>query len=172
MAYKFPITFPPQGKMNTDADLKSIPVGDIIDALNCRWGVKNDGTVGTVENVKGNELLPFILPEGNNKCIGGCKYYPDNSVIAFVFNSNNQHSILRIDMVSKTISPILWGEPVLNFSDGYILNSHVIDGILFYLNTNGELQKLIIESAIKYTNLTHKEGIGYWILESDFVVTR
>jgi hypothetical protein len=170
MPYKDTIMFPPQGKINTDADIKSVPKGDIIDAFCCRWGVKNDGTVGAVENIKGNELLAINLPEGNNTVIGGCQYYEDNSVLIFLYNDQNKHCILRIDVVTKEVTPILWEESILNFSRSFIQNPHVLDGVLYYLNTDGELKNLIIESAVKLTYEKYGEGIGWWIIEDSFIV--
>lgn len=168
--YRAQILFPPQGKMDSDSDWRAVANGNIIDAMNCRWGLKNDGTIGTVENVKGNVLLPINLPTGINKVIGGCCDYPDNRVILFLYNTESNHSILQIDMTTREVSPILWCEPALNFDDGFIMNSHVLNGILYWLNTNRELKKLIIEKAIKLTYEKWGEGIGFWILEDSFVV--
>ncbi len=167
--YKGQILFPSKGKMDSDSDVRSIAQGDIIDAMNCRWGLKNDGTVNAVENILGNYPLSLNMPPGNNKCIGTCVDFPSNSVIKFVYNDQNLHSIVNINMVTKEETPILWQEEVLKFSDGYIMNAHVLNGILIYLNTNGELQNIIIESAVKYTNDKYGDGIGWWILEDDFV---
>jgi len=170
MSFKDTITFPPQGKMNSDADIKSVPRGDIIDAFCCRWGTKNEGTVGAVENLKGNELLPINLPSGTNKVIGGCQYFEDGSVIAFVFNTENNHCIIRVDPIQKEVTPILYREPVLNFQDKFIQNPRVLDGVLYWLNTDGQLKNLIIEKARKYTYAKWGEGIGWWIISEDFVV--
>lgn len=169
MPFKDTITFPPTGKMNSDVDIKSIPKGDIIDAFNCRWGLKNDGTIGAVESVKGNELLSINLPIGINVIIGGCTYYEDNSVLVFLYNSENKHCILRVDMLIKTVTPILWQVPALEFSDLFIENARVIDGILYWLNTNGELKNLIIDKAKKLTFKTFGIGVGYWKTE-EYVV--
>lgn len=170
MPFKDTISFPPTGKMNSDVDIKSIPKGDIIDAFNCRWGLKNDGTIGAVESIKGNKLLNINLPTGINKAIGGCPYYEDSSVLIFLYNSENKHCILRVDMVLKTVTPILWEVQKLNFSESFIQNPKVIDGILYWLNTDGRLMKLIIDKAKKLTYKNYLEGIGYWIVENDFVV--
>jgi hypothetical protein len=170
MAYKDTIVFSPQGKMNTDADVKSLPKGDIIDAFCCRWGIKNDGTVGAVENIKGNWHLPINMPAGNNKVIGGCADYPNNSVIYFLYNDQARHCILNLNMITRDISPILWEEPVLNFDNKYIINPHVMGGLLIWLNTDGRMKNLRIDFWTRNTAIKYKEGIGYWILTSDFVV--
>jgi hypothetical protein len=169
MPFKDTIIFSPKGKMNTDSDVKMIPRGDIVDSFCCRWGIKNDGTVGAVENIKGNELLGINLPLGNNKVIGGCPYHEDNSVLVFLFNDQIRHCILRIDMLVKSVTPILWEEPALELSDGFIQNPKVLDGVLYWLNTDGILKKLIIEKAKKLTYQKYGIGIGYWKLEEYIV---
>lgn len=168
--YKDTIVFPPDGKIDVDSEVRRIKKGDIIDAKNVRWGTKNDGTVFAVENIKGNELYAITLPQGNNKTIGGCQYYPDNSVLIFLYNDQNKHCILRVDMLRRVVEPILWQVPELEFSDGFIMNAQVLDGNLIWLNTNGELKNLIIEKAQKLTNDLYFSGIGYWIIEDDFIV--
>jgi hypothetical protein len=171
MAYKDTIVFPPDGKIDVDSEVRRVKKGDIVDAFNCRWGVRNDGSVFAIENVKGNELIAINLPIGNNKAIGYCNDFPNNRVIFFLFNDQNNHCILQVDMIRKEVSPIVWSLPTLNFSDGYIMNAHVVAGnLLIYLNTNGELQNLLIDKAIKTTYNTYGSGIGYWIIEDDFVI--
>jgi len=170
MPFKDTIVFLPDGKIDVDSDVRRVKKGDMLDALNCRWGVKNDGTVFAVENIKGNELLAINLPQGNNKAIGGCQYFPDNSVLIFLYNNQNRHCILRVDMLEKEVAPILWEEQALNFQDGYIMNAQVLDGVLYWLNTNGEMKNLIIEKALKLTHTKFGEGIGFWVLESDFII--
>jgi hypothetical protein len=164
MPYKETIVFSPQGKMNTDSDVKLLPKGDIIDAFCCRWGMKNDGTVGAVENLKGNWLLPINLPAGNNSVIGGCVDFPNNQVIYFLFNDQSRHCIISINMITRDQHPILWEEPILNFDNGYIMNAHVLGGILYWLNTDGELKNLVIDFWTRNTAIKYKFGIGYWIL--------
>lgn len=170
MPYKSTILFPTTGKMDSDTDVASVKVGDIIDAFCCRWGTKNEGTVDAVENIKGNWLLPINLPTGNNTVIGGCNDFPNNSVIFFVYNDQNKHSILKVNMLTKIITPILWEEPVLNFDEKFISNPHVQDGILYWLNSKtGELQNLRIDFWTRNTAIKYKEGIGYWLL-TEYVV--
>lgn len=168
--YKAQIMFPPKGKMDSDSDWRSMAQGDIIDALNCRWGVRNDNSVGAVENVSGNVLLPINLPEGNNKVIGACCDYPNNRVIIFNFNDKNNHGVFEINMITREITPILWIEPTLAFSeDGFIMNATVIDGEVYFLDTNGRPRNIIIESAVKYTYAKWPQGVGYWLVEEYIV---
>lgn len=170
MAYRDTIVFPPDGKLDVDSEVRRLKKGDMIDAFNCRWGVRNNGSVFAIENIKGNKLIAINVPEGNNTAIGYCVDFPSNTVIVFLFNDKNNHCIYQVDMVREEISPILWQEPVLNFSDGYIMNAHVLNGVLYYLNTNGEPQNVFIERCQKYTFTKYPTGIGVWILDDDFIV--
>lgn len=167
--YILPIAFPATGKMDGDSDLRAIKQGDIVDALNCRWGFKNDTTVGSVENIKSNKELPINLPDGNNKVVGGCPDYANNSAVVFLFNDENRHCILSVNMESQQVSPILWEESVLNFDGQYINNPVVLDGTIYWTDVNG-LRMLIIDKARKYTYTKYNRGIGYWVIEDTFVV--
>jgi hypothetical protein len=72
-------------------------------------------------------------------------------------------------MLKKEVGPILWEEEALKFQDKYIVNPHVLDGILYWLNVDGELKNLIIEKALKLTYNTYGIGIGYWKIEEYIV---
>ena len=164
------IVFPPTGKMDGDSDVRSIEKGDIRDALNCRWGLKNRETGGSVENIIGNKIFPVNLPVGNNKIVAGCVDYETNRGIIFLYNDQNRHCILEIDMALEEISPILWEEPVLNFDGQYVNNPVVLDGTIYWTDHNG-LRNLFIESVRKYTvtnpDKLNMEGVGYWIIENE-----
>jgi len=45
------------GRMNKSFDERLVPDGEVIDALNCRFGSTEQSEVGVVENAKGNELI-------------------------------------------------------------------------------------------------------------------
>lgn len=47
------------GGMNKDGDVRLIKNPDYIDALNVRAATSVDGTVGSLENIEGNEVVPF-----------------------------------------------------------------------------------------------------------------
>ncbi len=166
--YIVPIAFPATGKMDGDSDLRAIKEGDIVDALNCRWGIRNDGTVGSVENIKSNLELPINLPDGNNKVVGGCADYENKMAVVFLYNDENRHCILSVNMESNDVSPILWEETILNLDGQYINNPVVLDGILYWTDVNG-IRNLIIEKARAYTFTKYNRGIGYWKLE-EYVV--
>jgi hypothetical protein len=163
------IQFSPKGKMDSDSDVRSVQKGDIIDALNSRWGVKNNGTVGSVENIKGNKLIPINLPVGNNKIVGTCEDRQMNKGIAFLYNDQNHHGILQIDILTETITPIMWDAPILNFDGQYINNPVVLDGVIYYTDVNG-IHNVLIDKVQKYTLKAYNQGIGYWIISTDFIV--
>jgi hypothetical protein len=171
MPFKDTIVFSPKQRLDSDSDVRAMEKGSAIDAMNCRWGLKNDGSVFAVENVKGNELLPIILPAGSNRIIGGCQDYQNNRVIVFVYNDQNLHSILKVDMIRKEVSPIVYKDPVLNFDGTFINNPRVVNGLLVWTDNNG-LCNLIIEKAEKMTFKLYREGISVWAISDDFVVQK
>lgn len=168
--YKDNILFPAAGFVDKDSEYRFIEKGNIIDALNCRWGFKNDGTVNAIENILGNKLLNITLPEGNNTIIGGCNFYEEESLITFLYNDKNKHCIFQIKKQEQTVIPILWEEQVLNFENKFVNRPIVIGGIIYWTDNNGP-RNLIIEKAKKLTNNKYGEGIGYWIIEDTFVIT-
>jgi hypothetical protein len=175
--YSKEILIDPKGKINKDADLRAIPVGDLVDALNCRWGVKNRGNVFACENIIGTKNLPFILPSGVNTVIGGCEDPERNSWIAIYHNSNNGHSIIRINTITENIDPIVYQESIFNFSKNYPIGCARVlstgrtgEGILIFVEKHNSPRYLNIERLRKYTYETKNEGIGYWIISQDFIV--
>ena len=115
----------PQGGLNTDADFNVIPKGDYPWALNIKQ--TEYGQTGSVVNTKGNSLVTFSLPAGTNEVIGFCEDKEDQAGIFFVYNSNNDHCILRYNSSDDSIDKLLWSESVLNFSLSYrIANPGVV----------------------------------------------
>jgi len=175
--YSQEILINPKGKVNKDVDLRSTPAGDIIDALSCRWGLRNRGNVFACENVIGTKNIPFVLPSGVNTVIGGCEDPERDSWIAIYHNSGNKHSIIRINAITESIDPIVWDESIFKFSKDYpIINAKVIstgkigEGILIFTENFNSPRYMNIERFRRYTYETKNRGIGFWRIEDDFVV--
>jgi len=175
--YSHDILIDPKGKVNKDVDLRSTPAGDIIDAVGCRWGFKNRGNVFACENVIGTKNLPFTLPAGVNTVIGGGEDPERDSCIVVFHNTGNSHSILRINVITENIDPIIWGESIFKFSLASPVNRVKVlstgktgEGILLFTDGYNSQRYMNIERFRKYTYETKNEGVGYWIVESDFIV--
>ena len=76
-----------QGKMNKDLDERIIPNGQYRDALNVKVSVSDDSSVGTVQNVLGNERLENIVP-ATYKCVGSISNEKTNKLYWFVTKTN------------------------------------------------------------------------------------
>ena len=133
------------GRMNKDLDERFIPPGEYIDALNIRIGstelggsTNSDlGSIGAIENSKGNTLLTNLkyISYNDAKCIGAYEdgsnetiYWFVTSVDADILVSYNvNYSSVTYHLVS------LSSNPILKFDDKYLINSiNKIDDLLFW----------------------------------------
>jgi hypothetical protein len=118
--------------LNTDVEPRFLSPGDYIYMENGRVGSTQVGKLGAVENIKGNSQVSFTLPAGTNKCIGS---YEDNTnwaMVYFVHNSNGDHTILKYDTLSDSITKIAEGS-VLNFTAlDYITGVSVMDNYIIW----------------------------------------
>lgn len=99
--------------MNSDDDLRVIPNTDYITGLNLISGIRENGAV---VNTRGNTLIPFTLPTGRNKCIGAVRDIKRNAIIYFIWNENDNHSILHYMCTTKTIEEIFFPRIVITWS--------------------------------------------------------
>lgn len=144
-----PISF--SGSLNTDLDLKSIKLGDYIEATNMRNIYTENGIDGSLENISANTLVSFTLPNtGANKCIGTYEDVANNTVFYFIYNSSSYHQILRYYAATGQVQVILDGtlqSPnvglIMNFTEwGYITNVNLVDNLLYWIDSTG-LQRYI-----------------------------
>lgn len=91
------------GGLNVDDEDRNIPVGDYKFAKNIRNAINKANRGGSLTNVMGminptKYVLPYsndVYPVGTNRCIGAIEDAVYGTVIFFVWNSNNNHQILR-----------------------------------------------------------------------------
>lgn len=149
------------GGLDTDSEVRNVLPEDYIDATNLLSGVSQ---VGGVKNFLGNTLVPYSLPTGNNTCIGALRNIKENSIIYWVYNDLNNHSILEYYCETKTILPIL--EPFtlgslvfttefLGFTLGNKIHSaNIIDDLLFWVDNNVSPRQINKKSARAFLNQT------------------
>lgn len=101
-------------------------------ALNCIAGRPDKSGAYILENEKGNERVPFVVPSGTNICIGACPDEESATIYFFLYNSNGDHTIFEHHLPTNTIAPIVY-PPVsgqtrfLNFQpDKHIINAKYI----------------------------------------------
>ena len=116
---------------------------------------KESGEYGVITNALGNEVVVVALPAGTNMVIGSCEDKEDQAVIYFLYNSNDDHCIIRYKAVSEEVEFLLEDEAVLNFSTDYkIFNPQVVgsgdEKLLFWTDNYNPPRKLNVEEAYNY----------------------
>jgi len=137
------------GVMDLENDLTVVSNQDYRFALAIRNG--KGGIPGVATNVKGNCLVEYDLPDGENITIGTFEDKRCVSVIYFVWNSNNKHLILRYFPQKKsTLNPcgkielIGCGE-VLNFNKEWLITHAAFVDNKFLYWTDAYTEKGFIE---------------------------
>ncbi len=124
--------------------------------LNIRSMSADGQNEGAITNTKGNTLISFTLPSGNNKCIGSYEYKEFSKVYYFVFNSLNNHSILQYDSPGNTITTVLTNA-VLNFNTNFLITGinvvelNATNHLLYWTDNNEEPKKINIEKGILHS---------------------
>jgi len=149
------IIYPAAGGINKDVAFEAMPENDYPYSLNCIR--KEGGEYGIITNAQGNELISLSLPTGTNKIIGFCEDKEDKAGIYFLYNSNDDHCIVRYRPEESAIEFLLENQSVLNFNYGYpIYNPGVVgtgdDKLLFWTDGYNPPRKLNITEAYYYTN--------------------
>ena len=137
------------GGLDGDSDVKSIAPGDYIDGLNMRNKYTDSGVDGSMENILGNRNVLYSLPAGSNKCIGKYEDVPNRTVFYFVWNSNNDHRILRWYPNDNTnpIQVILSGS-ILGFTEwDYINHVDLVNDLLYWTDGVNPQRKINVKRA-------------------------
>jgi hypothetical protein len=140
------------GGLNLDDEPTVIPNGDYQYAMAVRNYDGLNKSTGVITNVKGNTIVSFGLPSGQNTVIGSCEFVEEKSIIYFVYNSLFKHCILQYDTQKKAVIKILYDEPILNFSlSARIYHANVVDYKLFWTDGKAHPRKINIKKARDYT---------------------
>lgn len=147
----------PTGVADQDSNIVDIRRGDYITAHNMVFR-HNKGF-----NLKGNNLVSLALPSGINRCIGRKEDKKCESIFLFIWNSNNNHLIVRLYPFNANATEVVIQSSVLNFTQyGYITHIEFIDG-RFLAWTDGQTDKLSITGTFpkiidvpRATNLASK----------------
>ncbi|MCH9665381.1 MAG: hypothetical protein K0U41_05980, partial [Gammaproteobacteria bacterium] len=127
----------PLVRMDMDSDLTLVDPQNYRYALNIRNGYGSIKGANTA--VKGNSEIEYALPSGENVCIGTAEDERCKSVIYFIYNSNDQHLILRYYPGNRTTAnpegtiELVAQGPVFNFKKDWKINhAFLIDIKLLY----------------------------------------
>lgn len=144
-----------EGGMNQDKDERTLLNNEYSYALNIRNGATEDGGLGVITGVKGNTEVSFTLPTGANKTIGS---YSDNEkerVFYFVWNSEDDHSILEYSVKDESVSKVMQTSE-LNFDIDFLITGVAViydddNGDLLYFTDNNDEPKVVNVDAGKRT---------------------
>jgi len=121
------------GGLNSDDEDRKLPVNDYRLALNVRNGSSDTDNIGAPENVKGNLLAPFELPQGKNTTIRSFEDKENITVIDFIHNDLGNHTIRQYFPDTQQFELILT-DPLLNFSLEHLITSVDLIGDKLYFN--------------------------------------
>lgn len=146
------------GGMDSDSDAKAIAETDWKTSLNIRGGIAYAGKQFVVTNTRGNLEVPYTLPSGTNKCIGSYEDIQENTVIYFIWNSKQQHQILRYFPTDTAPYGTIELQIEYNFgwtADTLITGIQLINGRLLYWNdpipkkVNIEKARYVLRGTLK-----------------------
>lgn len=159
--------------LNTDVSPEFMVEGEGRYRLNVRVVNSENGQDQSAETVKGNTLVSFSLPSGNNTVIGSKEYPLTKKSYHFVYNSSLNHSILEYDSVANTISTVFLdgitgNQPnILNFQlDHLITGINIIkleegSHLLYWTDNYNEPRKINIEKGKLYISSAGANPLGY-----------
>lgn len=171
------------GGINTDDDVRFITDGDYRSSKYARTGSAEDQNMGALESMPGNILIDNPdYPDGVNTVIGSAKWIENNSIIYFVFNDQDNHSIWTYKLDTKEIKKVIsnltitiqlpppldpitietYAGEALNFKvENKIYHANVIDNILYWTDGFNPPRKLDINMAIKFIESQGLDEDGY-----------
>ncbi len=164
---------PISGEVIENTDPRYMPIGAAMFALNIRKG-KATGYSNAVINMKGNEVLAFDLPAGNNTCIGCVEDTFSSTLVYFIYNDQGNHGIYRFYPFETTerIEKIFESD-VLNFEvDNPIHSACIIDGKILYwpnarVNLSGQIRGLPPRKLNLAKASTYQKNLSYLIVLPD-----
>lgn len=158
-----------QSGLNTDSDLLAIQGGDSRYRLNVI--LSEDGNYDILANVQGNVLRSYSLPTGTNIIKGFVEDKENKAGIYFVYNSNDDHCIIRYNSEDMTFTEILvdqpailppWADSWMGFADAGIIGNE--DEQFLVWADGRELKMINIAYAIagSYTDPITAEEISFY----------
>lgn len=105
--------------LSSDTDQKLVKSVEMTDNLNVRVSNNDEGTAGVLKNVKGTDLVgpktpSDEIPSGENRVIGSVANEKSNEVLFFLWNSNGNHGIYRLDTLVDKFTKV-YEDAVLRF---------------------------------------------------------
>jgi hypothetical protein len=145
------------GSLNTDTDKFLMDERDYLDAWNIRNSINDANKFGLATNAKGNTLVPYTQPSGQNSVLGTYEDLSTGECYYIVWNSQGGNGATQIRKANgTTISQLATG---LSWIDRrYIPFINLVDGHLLYW-TDTEPRQIDLDKSNR--NKTHKANIYY-----------
>lgn len=136
------------GGLDLDSSPYAMLPNSYIDALNITRNSVGANQDRVVANIVGNRIAAYNLPTGRNKCIGAFPFTLRGTVIYFIWNSNDKHSVLQFTVSTRVTVPIFINKTdsgdidILGFTEnGKITSVNVYPrdegDLLFFLDSLG-----------------------------------
>jgi len=173
------------GINNDDASYLMDPK-EYLGALNIRFVTSENGEVGQITNIEGNQLknqtidrtgatVAFTLPQyGWNKTIGAYEDYAKRRLFWFNYNSTGWHGIYCYDADTDRIYTLLENtnnDDLLAFSQSNFIHSIAMIGDLIYWIENGMQKKINVEAAIKANHPSYVTSVERYELFNPLITT-
>jgi hypothetical protein len=160
-----------KGRMNKDLDNRLLGKGEYRDALNISVGKSENNSVGSLQNILGNELLRKPSSAGtvpfesntNLVCIGNVVDNQNNRVFLFLTDYVDQNPSLitapnaNNQMKVAVYSPSNISTPYLTLVEGVFLNFsttnlitgvNLVENLLFWTDNRNQPRKINVDTAI------------------------
>lgn len=160
-------------RLNLDDSYYFLGKPDYVDALNITQDGQEQSQDVVTTNVIGNRLVPYNKPAGTNICIGAKADILRNRVFEFIWNSRGYHSMVILDLTTRTRTKLIEnltdsnGIDVLQFTrNNKIIHADIIyrgedeGDLLFWTDGNVTPRKL---------NVKHIQDGDYTYIKIPFI---
>lgn len=174
------------GGINSDDTAYLLDPKEYLGALNIRFITSENGEVGQITNIEGNQLknqtidrtgatTTFTLPQyGFNKTIGTYEDYGNRRLYWFNYNSGGWHGIYCYDGDTDRIYTLLENtnnDDLLYFYQDKFIHSVAMIGDLLYWIENGLQKKINVEAAIKANHPTYSTSVTRYELFNTLITS-
>jgi len=150
-----------KAKMNQDLDDRLLPNGEYRTAQNVLVGKSEEDNVGTLQNIRGNQILDNLTRPANSFIIGYLMDATGNRIFAFFTDNANEHSIRVHTIGDSSDWTILVEGAFLNFSTTYpILNINLLEDLLFWTDNNNQPRKINVTRSAGYYTKEHQISVA------------
>ena len=166
-----------KAKMNQDLDDRLLPNGEYRTAQNVLVGKSEEDSVGTLQNIKGNIIIPKtqlgVGVYGQIEIIG---YYMDptnDRIITFTTDWNSSKPVradvscaIRSYNINNGAYSVLVEGSFLNFSQtNTIIAVNLLEDLLFWTDNRNQPRKINVETALR-------EGASHYYKENHISVSK